>query len=94
MNVLWTIHKYIDKHGSRHSSVGIVPGNWLDDRSSTSVKDKDFSLLHSVQISFGDHPASCPMGTGNKAIGGLVDDSASSCAEVKTGRAISALLHE
>jgi hypothetical protein len=45
-----------------HSSVDIATGYDLDGRCSIPGKDKRFSLLHSVQIGSGAHPASYPMG--------------------------------
>jgi hypothetical protein len=56
------------------------------------------SLLHSVQIDPGAHPASYPMGTGasfpgGKATGREADHSPPSSAEVKKGGAITPLLH-
>jgi hypothetical protein len=42
-----------EKLWNRNSSVGIAKGYGLDGRSSTSGKDKDFSLLYSVQAGSG-----------------------------------------
>jgi hypothetical protein len=48
---------------SRDSSVGIATDYRLDSRGSIPGRDKNFSLLHSVQTAFEALPASYPMGT-------------------------------
>jgi hypothetical protein len=43
--------------------VGIATGCGLEGRSRFSAGVRDVSLLHSSQIAFGVHQASCPLGT-------------------------------
>jgi hypothetical protein len=52
------------------SSVSIVSGYGLDDRSSIPAEVGDFSCSLCVQTDSGAHPASCPMGIGDPFPGG------------------------
>jgi hypothetical protein len=54
------------------SSVSVVSGYGLYDRGSRfgfRQMQKDFSSSHCVQIGYGAHPASCPMGTEGPFLG-------------------------
>jgi hypothetical protein len=77
--------------------VGIATGYGLEARVRFPAV-QDFSLLHSVQIGSGAHPASHPMSTGGsfaggKAAGREVDHSPPSSAEVKKGGPMPSLPH-
>jgi hypothetical protein len=83
---------------SRKSSVGIAKGYGLDGRGSIPGKDKSFSLLCNVQIGFGAHPTSYPMGTQGslpkvKRPRSEADHLPPSNAEVKSSGAIFPLPH-
>jgi hypothetical protein len=72
---------------SRVSSVGIVSGYGLDYRAiqvRSPAEAKDFSSSLCIQTGPGAHPASCPIGTGGKALLGCdADRSPPSSAEVE-----------
>jgi hypothetical protein len=76
---------------------GIATGYGLDGRSSILNRDRDFSLLHSVQTDSRAHLAAYPVGTGSsfrgvKLPGREAYHSPPSCAEVKNGGCIPTLL--
>jgi hypothetical protein len=85
------IYSYIVFRGGRSSSVSIVSDYGLDHRAievRSPAGAKDFSSSLCVQTGSGDHPASCPMGTGGPLLGGKArpgrdgDHSAPSSGEV------------
>jgi hypothetical protein len=68
-----TITDLVFLHRSRGSSVSVVSGYGLDDRAIEVrflAEAKDFSSSICVQTGSGDHPASCPVGTGGPFPGG------------------------
>jgi hypothetical protein len=57
-----TCMQIADKIISWDSSIGIAARSGLDDWVRFLAGARDFSLLHSIQTSSGDHPASYPVG--------------------------------
>jgi hypothetical protein len=86
------IELHIRKSNEPGSSVGIVSGYGLDDRTikvRSPVEAKDFSCSLCVQTGSGAHPVSCTMGTGGPFPGAKArpgrdaDHLPLSCAEVQ-----------
>jgi hypothetical protein len=83
---------------SLNSSIGTPMGYGFDGRGSTAGRNREYSLLHSVQASSGAHLALYAMDTGGsfsgvKRPGHEAHHSPPSSAEVKNGEATTSLSH-